>query len=86
LLFNFALEFAVKKVQENQVWLNERRRIKFCLMLIWTHRELNIDTLKENRQNLIDDSMEVRSRKLKLTTVGSTALTTRHPSIRKSWH
>jgi hypothetical protein len=60
LLFNFALEYAIKKVKENQVELK----------LNWTHQLLayaddvnllgdNIDTIKKNAEALIDASEEV---------------------------
>jgi hypothetical protein len=59
LLFNFALECAIRKVQENQVGLQ----------LKWTSQPLvyaddmnllvdNIDTIKKNTQTLIDTSKE----------------------------
>jgi hypothetical protein len=59
-LFNFALEYAIRKVQENHVGLQ----------LNWTHRLLayvddmnllgdNIDTINKNTQTLIDASKEV---------------------------
>jgi hypothetical protein len=60
LLFNFALEYAIRKVQETQVGLK----------LNGTHRLLayadhmillgdNIDTIKKNTETLIDASKEV---------------------------
>jgi hypothetical protein len=61
LLFNFALEYGIRKVQENQAGLK----------LYWTHQLLayaddvnllgeNIHTINKNTQTLIDASKEVR--------------------------
>jgi hypothetical protein len=60
LLFNFALEYSIRKVQENQLGLK----------LNGTHQQLaytdnvnllgdNIDTVKKNTETLIDASKEV---------------------------
>jgi hypothetical protein len=60
LLFNFALEYAIRNVQENQAGLK----------LNWTHQLLayaddvnllgdNIDNINRNTGTLIDDSKEV---------------------------
>jgi hypothetical protein len=60
LFFNFALEYTIRKVQENQVGLK----------LNWTHQLLayvvdvnllgdNIDAIKNNAETLIDASKEV---------------------------
>jgi hypothetical protein len=55
LLFSFALEYVIRKVQENQVGLKLNGRHQLMLMLIGD----NIDTIKKNTETLIDASKEV---------------------------
>jgi hypothetical protein len=60
LLFNFALEYAIKKVQENQVGLKLNGEHQFPAFsddvnLLGD----NIDTIKKNTDTLIDASKEV---------------------------
>jgi hypothetical protein len=60
LLFNFALEYAIRKVQEIQVGmkLNET-----CMLLVYADDVNllgdNIDTIKKNTQTLMDASKEL---------------------------
>jgi hypothetical protein len=60
LLFNFSLEYAIRKVQENQVRLklNETHKL---LVYADDVNQLgdNIDTIEKNTQTLIDASKEV---------------------------
>jgi hypothetical protein len=60
LLFNFTLEYAIKKVQETQMGLK----------LIWTHQLLvyaddvnllgdNVDTIKKNTETVVEAGKEV---------------------------
>jgi hypothetical protein len=60
LLFNFALEYAIGKVQENHVVLKLYRTHQ---VLVYAH-DMNLfgdkkDTIKENTENLTDASKKV---------------------------
>jgi hypothetical protein len=60
LLFNFALEYAIQKVQENQTGLKLSRTLQ--LLAYADDVNLlgdNIDTVKKNMETLIDASKEV---------------------------
>jgi hypothetical protein len=60
LLFNFALEYAIRKVQENQVGLklNEIHQFLTYADDVNLLRD-NIDTIHRNTETLIDDSNEI---------------------------
>jgi hypothetical protein len=57
LLFNFALEYGIRKVQEYQVGLklNGTHQLLVCALDVNLLRD-NIDTVKENMLTLIDTS------------------------------
>jgi hypothetical protein len=59
LLFNFALEYTIRKVQENQVGLiligTHQLRLMLLMWIYWD----NIATIKKNTENLNDASKEV---------------------------
>jgi hypothetical protein len=60
LIFNFALEYAIRKAQENQVGL---KLCGTCQLLVHADNvnllQDNIDTTKKNTETLIDSSKEV---------------------------
>jgi hypothetical protein len=57
LLFNFASEYAIRKVKEKRIWLKLKRT---CQLLIYADDVNllgdNIHTIKKNTEILIDDS------------------------------
>jgi hypothetical protein len=61
LLFNFALEYAIRKVQESQVGLklNGIHQLLACDVDVNLLGD-NIETSKKNTNNLIDSSQEFR--------------------------
>jgi hypothetical protein len=60
LLLNFALQYAIRKAQENQVWLklNETHQLLDYADDVKLLGD-NIDTIKKNTETLIDASKEV---------------------------
>jgi hypothetical protein len=58
LLFNFALEYAIRKVQENQVGLKLNGTHQFLAYSVNLLGD-NIDTINKNTKTLIDASKEV---------------------------
>jgi hypothetical protein len=60
LLFNFALEYAIRKVQENHVELKLNGTHQLLVYVDDVNLlEDNIDTTKKNTQTLIDASKEI---------------------------
>jgi hypothetical protein len=57
LLFNFALEYAIRKVQESQVGL--KLNGTHYLLAYTDLQEDNVDSIKKNKEILIDASEEV---------------------------
>jgi hypothetical protein len=84
LLFNFALEYASRKVQENQVGLklNETHQLLAYANDVNLLGD-NIDTIKENAETLIDTSkgvgLELNVEKTKYM------LLSRHQNVGRNW-
>jgi hypothetical protein len=84
LLFNFASEYAIRKVQENQVWkkLNETHR------LLAYADNMNLpgddgDTIKKNTETLTDANKEAV---LEINTRKSKYMLLYHHKMQGSWH
>jgi hypothetical protein len=58
LLFDFALEYAIRKVQENQMGLKLNGTC-WSMLIMWIYLFDNIDTINKNTEILIDASKEV---------------------------
>jgi hypothetical protein len=71
LLFNFALKYAIRKIQGNQVGL----------ILNGNPQSDNIDTIKRNTQTLIDASKEVG---LEVNTEKTKYIVTGDPTAQRS--
>jgi hypothetical protein len=60
LLFNFALEYAIRKVQENQVRLKMNGTHQLLASAVNVNLlGDNIDTIKKSTESLVSSSMEV---------------------------
>jgi hypothetical protein len=59
LIFNFALEYAIRKVQENEVGLELNGHISYWSMLMIYLLGGSINTIKENPETLLEASRDI---------------------------